>query len=334
MRTSRRNKGLVPEFEPEPTPPNSQEMEFTDDFQIETTIEETERRNKEDEEDLSKEIGKDSEEEEHQSEDEMRNKKKDIVLSSSDSDGTLSGMTDKIVDKEALKSKYLIEQAKEALADGDEKLLALILNSMGGKQDVKEKQENQNNEVNPLKNYKKGSTSRSGLRAFTEFWDNHLKKLDYHLPLTIFNEEWIELDSTVAGSNTSKKKDKISGQIPRSEWYLSFAEWTRARQLMVKYLDKHYRHEDFARDLKEHFEYVQKLSVRHGWVAAFRYDIAVRTDVLCNHVNGAPGDPSVVREEFLEDALARTNLLRDGRIEKYDNPYAKGHERERYSPIT
>lgn len=71
--------------------------------------------------------------------------------------------------------------------------------------------------------------------------------------------------------------------------------------------------------LEEHFEYVQQLSVRHGWMTAFRYDLAVRTDVMCNHVNGAPGDPSVKREEFLEDALARTNLLRDGRIMKYDN---------------
>lgn len=71
--------------------------------------------------------------------------------------------------------------------------------------------------------------------------------------------------------------------------------------------------------LEEHFTYVQQLSVRHGWVTAFRYDIAVRTDVMCNHINGAPGDPSVKREEFLEDALARTNLLRDGRITKYDN---------------
>lgn len=69
-------------------------------------------------------------------------------------------------------------------------------------------------------------------------------------------------------------------------------------------------------------------------MTAFRYDIAVRSDVLCNHVNGAPGDPSVKRDEFLEDALARTNLLRDGRILKYDNPYAKGNEKERFSPIT
>ena len=71
--------------------------------------------------------------------------------------------------------------------------------------------------------------------------------------------------------------------------------------------------------MEEHFEYVQQLSIRHGWMTAFRYDLAVQTDVLCNHVNGAPGDPSVKREEFLEDALARTNLLRDGRIMKYDN---------------
>lgn len=71
--------------------------------------------------------------------------------------------------------------------------------------------------------------------------------------------------------------------------------------------------------LEEHFEYVQKLSVQHGWVTTFRYDISVRTDVMCNHVNGAPGDPLVKREEFLKDALARTNLLHDGRIMKYDN---------------
>lgn len=202
------------------------------------------------------------------------------------------------------------------MAKGDELLLERILASLekaeGSKNIVKD-------EINPLKNYKKGETSRSGLRGFTEYWDSHLKKLDIHFPLIIFNKEWIKLDTMVATSNTSKKKDKVTGQTPKSEWWLSFAEWTRARQLMVKYLKQHYKHIDFGNNLEEHFEYVQKLSVRHGWMTAFRYDIAVRTDVTCNHVNGAPGDPSVKREEFLEDALARTNLLRDGRVMKYDN---------------
>lgn len=212
---------------------------------------------------------------------------------------------------------FLIGQAKKALAKGDDVLLERILGSLEKADDAKNTVKAE--ESNPLKNYKKGETSRSGLRSFTEYWDSHLKKLDIHFPLTIFNEEWIELDTMVATSSTSKKKEKITGQTPKNEWWLLFAEWTRARQLMVKYLKEHYKHVDFGNDLEEHFKYVQKLSVRHGWVTAFRYDIAVRTDVTCNHFNGAPGDPSVRREEFLEDALARTNLLRDGRIMKYDN---------------
>ncbi|KAH9813616.1 hypothetical protein DFH28DRAFT_929638 [Melampsora americana] len=105
MRSSRRNKGLVPEFEPEPTPPNSEGGEFREDFQIETTIEETERRNREDEEDLLKEVEQDSGNE-RQSEEEMKYNKKDIVLSSSDSDEISSNVTDRMVDKEALKSSW------------------------------------------------------------------------------------------------------------------------------------------------------------------------------------------------------------------------------------
>lgn len=137
------------------------------------------------------------------------------------------------------------------MAKGDELLLERILASLekaeGSKNIVKD-------EINPLKNYKKGETSRSGLRGFTEYWDSHLKKLDIHFPLTIFNEEWIKLDTMVATSNTSKKKDKVTGQTPKSEWWLSFAEWTRARQLMVKYLKQHYKHINFGNDLEEHFE--------------------------------------------------------------------------------
>lgn len=50
MRSSRRNRGLVPEYTPEPTPPNSNNSHFSQDFQIETTLEEEERRRGEEEE--------------------------------------------------------------------------------------------------------------------------------------------------------------------------------------------------------------------------------------------------------------------------------------------
>ena len=140
----------------------------------------------------------------------------------------------------------MIGQAKKALAKGDDLLLEHILCLMEKAEDKKDLVKQ--NELNPLKNYKKGETSRSGLRGFTEYWDTHLKKLDVHLPLTIFNEEWIELDMMVSNSNTSKKKDKITGQIPKSEWWLTFAEWTRARQLMTKYVKEHYKHIDFGNE--------------------------------------------------------------------------------------
>lgn len=139
----------------------------------------------------------------------------------------------------------MIGQAKKALAKGDEKLLERILTSMEKAEDGKTAK---TSELNPLKNYKKGETSRSGLRGFTEYWDTHLKKLNIHLPMTIFNEEWIELDMMVSNSNTSKKRDKITGQVPKSEWWLTFAEWTRARQLMVKYIKDHYKHVDFGNE--------------------------------------------------------------------------------------
>lgn len=135
---------------------------------------------------------------------------------------------------------------KKALEKGDDALLNRILTSMEKLEDSKKT--TTKDEINPLKNYKKGETSRSGLRGFTEYWDNHLKKLDIHLPLTIFNEEWIELDTMVAVGNSSKKKEKITGQIPKSEWWLSFAEWTRSRQLMIKYIKQHYKHVDFGKE--------------------------------------------------------------------------------------
>lgn len=143
-------------------------------------------------------------------------------------------------------SGFLIGKAKKALAKGDDMLLERILGALEKVEDSKIIQKL--DEINPLKKYKKGETSGSGLRDFTKYWDSHLKKLDIHLPLTIFNEEWIELDTMVAKSNTSKKKDKITGQTPKSEGWLSFAEWTRARQLMVKYLKQHYKHVDFGNE--------------------------------------------------------------------------------------
>lgn len=222
--------------------------------------------------------------------------------------------------------------AKMALAVGTNDIVEQFLKSLSSKSPLKDEVKSS---ANPLKNYKKGQVSTSNLRPFTSYWDVHLKKLDINFKLTIFNDRWIELDHMVEGTNaSSKKKDKPTGQLAKSEWWMTFADWTRAKSLMLKYLRDTYGHKPFADDLEKHFEYVESLSLRHGWITAFRYDIMVRTDVLCNRIKGAPGDPSVRRETFLEEAKARSSLLQDGRVTLLDNPYAKGNVRERFNPIT
>lgn len=96
MRTSRRSLGLNPEFEPEPTPPASDNSdEFINDFQIETTIEENERTAREDEEErqnnLKNKIGSDKEEIEYIKQ--IKSKSKDIISSSDDSEDESSSMS-------------------------------------------------------------------------------------------------------------------------------------------------------------------------------------------------------------------------------------------------
>ncbi|EGG03803.1 Hypothetical protein MELLADRAFT_72526 [Melampsora larici-populina 98AG31] len=310
MRSSRRNLGLRPEYSPEPTPPNSDILvpDSEGNWNIENTLEEEERIRKEDEQEnrLNEER---SEEEIDSSIEEIKliknkSKIKDINWSSED-DSSSSSSKEKTI---KLDQSTLIDKAYKALDLGDSKLAKKLLLKMKVEELINTTKST-SDKANPMSKYKSGKTANNTLRRFTDYWDNHLKLMDIHFPLTIFNSEWIEFDSLIAGKSMSKKKDKPTGQPAKNEWWLSFADWTRARILMVKYLKEQYGHEAFAKDLEKHFEYVQQLSDRHGWIVAFRYDIAVRNDVTCNRIDGAPGDPSERRQEFLDDAIARTAFL-------------------------
>ena len=91
-----------------------------------------------------------------------------------------------------------------------------------------------------------GKTTETDLMPLTPYWDEHMLKLDIHIPLTIFNVDWINRDILVAVKNSTKSKDKRTGQVPKNEWWLSYGEWTRATRLFVKYLREVYLHSDFA----------------------------------------------------------------------------------------
>lgn len=86
--------------------------------------------------------------------------------------------------------------------------------------------------------------------------------------------------------------------------------------------------------MEKHFAYVIELDELHEWVTAFRYDIAVRANVMCHHVNGGVADPSMKRQKFIDAAKAKTDSFKDGWIQQHDNPYVKGGERERSNPLT
>lgn len=219
----------------------------------------------------------------------------------------------------ALESSWL-EDAQVALASGDTALAAEILSKMKKKLSIDLVPISTHVPVGRTKaTFAAGRTTESELAPFTPYWDDHLWKLDIHIPLTIFDVDWINRDLLVAVKKGSKTKDRPTGQLPRSEWWLSFADWIRATRLFIQYLTEIYHHDEFADALQKHFDYVIKIDERHDWVTAYRYDIAVRSNVMYHHVNGSVADPSVRRPTFLESAKAKTDSFKDGWIRKHDN---------------
>lgn len=86
MRSSRRNQGLNPEFIPEATPPNSEDSDFAQDFQIKTTVEEEERlRTEEEEENEANKEDVSSDKDERTTVTSNKDVDVDIVFSSDDS---------------------------------------------------------------------------------------------------------------------------------------------------------------------------------------------------------------------------------------------------------
>lgn len=211
-----------------------------------------------------------------------------------------------------------LDEAQEALASGDTALAAEILSKLKQKKS-KSTISNTIPAGKTKATFAAGLTTESDLAPFTPYWDNHLWKLDIHLPLTIFDTDWIDRDLLVAVKKGSKSKDRPTDQLPKSEWWLSYSDWTHATRLFIQYLTEVYHHDEFAAALQKHFDYVILIDRRHDWVTALRYDIAVRSNVMCHHVNGSVADPSVKRPTFLEAARAKTDLFKDGWIRRHDN---------------
>lgn len=212
-----------------------------------------------------------------------------------------------------------MEKAKAALADGNSDLAAEILSKIDDSKAATTKPKTLTSSTRVMAKFAPGKTTETELIPLTPYWDDHMCKLNIHIPLTVFDVDWISRDLLVSVKKASKNKDRPTGQLPKSEWWMSYADWTRATRLFVAYLREVYHHDAFADALEKHFAYVIKLDDRHEWVTAFRYEIAVRSNVMCHHVDGAVADPSVKRRIFLESEKAKTDSYKDGWIRRHDN---------------
>ena len=121
-----------------------------------------------------------------------------------------------------------MEQAKAALANGDSDLLSSILTKLDKNSAIANATKMSLTQERTKATFAAGETTETELTPLTPYWDDHMWKVDIPIPLTIFNEDWLSRDLLVAVKKASKTKDRPTGQLPKSEWLMSYSDWTRS----------------------------------------------------------------------------------------------------------
>lgn len=97
-----------------------------------------------------------------------------------------------------------LEEAQSALATGNTELAADILLKLKDGSLANVKIPSTVPQRKSKATFAAGKTTESDLTPFTAYWDDHLWKLDIHIPLTIFDVDWINTDLLVAVKRSSK----------------------------------------------------------------------------------------------------------------------------------
>jgi hypothetical protein len=170
-----------------------------------------------------------------------------------------------------------------------------------------------------------------------------MKELKGPLPLTIFNKKWqdaavlFHADKRSKSEDSSETKDRYTGLKFQSEWEQSFSDWTINHQAFHLSLLNVYGFPTFAGWLLDHKANCDRIQAQHGFMAALRYDIQLRTNAFAHRVvvNGDPSVPdiSVLRTDIAEDCYAEARNF-DELGFKDINPYAQGGPRAHLDPLT
>ncbi|EGF98882.1 uncharacterized protein MELLADRAFT_113147 [Melampsora larici-populina 98AG31] len=150
-----------------------------------------------------------------------------------------------------------------------------------------------------------GEVPSHHMAQLTVFWDNRIRKVKGYVPVSMFNQAWLEANREVEGKKSKKKKkdddsdseDKTyEGLSYPSELRLSYGDWVTCFNLMLDYLRRWFNFHWLADKFKGHKKNVEEIKSKddNNWMIALRYDILVRRQIWTIRVEGGKvGDPDL-----------------------------------------
>ncbi|EGG09967.1 uncharacterized protein MELLADRAFT_95190 [Melampsora larici-populina 98AG31] len=180
----------------------------------------------------------------------------------------------------------------------------------------------------------------------SDYFDKFMTNKNRHVPVSIFNVNWLLLDK----AHMSTKKTKIAscssdvitypGLPVLSEWRLSSAEWSKQFDLMVQYHRTIYNKlpsqlsYPIAPRLVLHKAIVLEIQMENQgrWMPAFRYDMAQQQNIWEHRLaDGKMSDVGTRNELLVKQAIRDSEFVKDDVFD--DNPYALGYALQNQSPI-
>ncbi|OAV96363.1 hypothetical protein PTTG_00677, partial [Puccinia triticina 1-1 BBBD Race 1] len=181
--------------------------------------------------------------------------------------------------------------------------------------------------------YAVGAVSSHQDVGFTPYFKENIKGLKAPIPLTIFYNEWkkraIRAHITLRQARPGDNEKAYKGLAYPSEWSQTHSEWTKNHKNYYLTLRDVYDKGLFAAKLLQHKENCDAIaSSGHGFMTAFRYDMAVRETAFAHRI--ASEDGSAIQDISVHQTLLMqscyTTAMSFGEVTWMENKYAPGQK--------
>ncbi|EGG04665.1 uncharacterized protein MELLADRAFT_108301 [Melampsora larici-populina 98AG31] len=136
-----------------------------------------------------------------------------------------------------------------------------------------------------------GKVPSHHMTQLTVFWDNRIRKIKGHVPISMFNKAWLEANHNIEGRKASKKKnkdddddsdeDKYEGLTYPVELRLTYGDWVTCFNLFLDYLRDWFHFKRLVLKSEGHKRNVERVKAENddNWMVALRYDIMIRHEI-------------------------------------------------------